>query len=46
MSACNLALILLALWGRDRPLSVLAAGAFIAALFLAFLSQRARANGS
>lgn len=45
MSACNLALILLALWGRDRPLSVLAAGVSVAVLFLVFLSQRARANG-
>lgn len=44
LTVCNAALISMALYARERPLSVLAAGVFIAVVFLGFLAQRARAG--
>jgi UDP-N-acetylmuramyl pentapeptide phosphotransferase/UDP-N-acetylglucosamine-1-phosphate transferase len=41
LTACNVALVLLALYARERPLSVAAAGIVVAAIFLIFLAQRA-----
>jgi UDP-N-acetylmuramyl pentapeptide phosphotransferase/UDP-N-acetylglucosamine-1-phosphate transferase len=44
LTACNVALVLLTMHARERPLSVLAAGVFVAAIFLIILAKRAPPN--